>query len=270
MEVTPRPLGAGPSYAVEPAESSKSAVSWAAIIAGAFVAASASVVLMALGVGLSFASVSVFSLGAGSATRFTVMTAIWLIVVQWVAAFLGGYVTGRLRIKWAALHTHEVFLRDTAHGFITWAVAIVLSAFVLGTAGYSWLAGGTRVESASSAAGSYEVDKLFRSERTAPSASSAETRVEATRILGRGIADAALPPADRAYLAHLVSEQTGLGAAEADTRVDQVFADVQQAADRARHAASETAIFTGLALLIGAFIACVAAALGGRERDEHP
>ena len=198
------------------------------------------------------------------------VTAIWLIVVQWVAAFLGGYLTGRLRIKWAALHTHEVFLRDTAHGFITWAVAIVLSAFVLGTAGYSWLEGGTRVEATGAAAGSYEVDKLFRSERAAPSASSGETRAEATRILARGVAEGALPPTDRSYLAHLVSEQTGLQRSRRGHARRRVFADVQQAADRTRHAASETAIFTGLAMLIGAFIASVAAALGGRERDEHP
>jgi hypothetical protein len=260
MDVTPRPLAAGVGPSADPIESAKSAVSWAAIIAGAFVAASASVVLMALGVGLSFAS----------ATGFTIVTAIWLIVVQWVAAFLGGYLTGRLRIKWAALHTHEVFLRDTAHGFITWAVATVLSAFVLGTAGYSWLEGGMRAESPGTAAGAYEVDKLFRSERAAPAASSGETRAEATRILARGVAGGALPPADRSYLAHLVSEQSGLSASDSDMRVDQVFMDVQQAADRGRHAASETAIFTGLAMLIGAFIACVAAALGGRERDEHP
>jgi hypothetical protein len=41
------------------------------------------------------------------------------------------------------------------------------------------------------------------------------------------------------------------------------------AADEARKAAAETAIFTALGMLIGAFIASVAAAIGGHLRDEH-
>jgi hypothetical protein len=259
MNAIPRSLGVGESPLGTVAESSKSAVSWAAIVAGAFVAASVSVVLMALGVGFSFASVS-----------FTVVTAIWLVVVQWIAAGIGGYVTGRLRIKWAALHTHEVFLRDTAHGFITWAVATVLLAGLMGTAGYSWLGAGARGESPGAAAGAYEVDKLFRSERAAPSASISESRSEASRILARGVAERALPADDRTYLAHLVAEQTGLGAAESDRRVDDVFGEVQQGAEQARHIAAEAAVYTGLSMLIGAFIACIAAALGGKERDLHP
>ena len=49
------------------------------------------------------------------------MTAIWLIVMQWLSAALGGYITGRLRTKWVNTHSDEVFFRDTAHGFVTWA-----------------------------------------------------------------------------------------------------------------------------------------------------
>jgi hypothetical protein len=36
-----------------------------------------------------------------------------------------------------------------------------------------------------------------------------------------------------------------------------------------KSAASWSAIFAGAPMLIGAFIACVSAALGGRLRDEH-
>jgi hypothetical protein len=42
------------------------------------------------------------------------------------------------------------------------------------------------------------------------------------------------------------------------------------AADKARKAAAETSIYLALSMLIGAFIASVSAALGGRLRDEHP
>ena len=103
-----------------------SAASWPAIIAGAFVAASVSLVLLALGSGLGFSEISPWPGRGVTATTFAVTTAIWLIVTQWVSAALGGYITGRLRTRWMGTHPHEVFFRDTAHGFITWAVATIL------------------------------------------------------------------------------------------------------------------------------------------------
>src|ERR1700738_1542972 len=175
-------------------ESAVSAVSWPAIVAGAFVAAAASLVLAALGSGFGLASVSAWPNSGVSATTFTVMTAIWLVVVQWLASGLGGYVAGRLRTKWANTHTHEVFFRDTAHGFITWAVATVLVVAVLTSAAASAVSGGghpaatvasgasqeaatAAVQSASTSpsAGSsviapYNIDTLFRSSRPDSSA----------------------------------------------------------------------------------------------------
>src|ERR1039457_3582409 len=112
-------------------EASTSAVSWPAIIAGAFVSASASLILLALGSGLGLASVSPWPNSGASVTTFTVMTAILLIVVQWISSGLGGYLTGRLRTKWVGTHTHELFFRDTAHDFVTWAIASLLLALAV-------------------------------------------------------------------------------------------------------------------------------------------
>ena len=95
-------------------ESTASAVSWAAIFAGAAVALALGLILLALGAGIGLASVSPWG-GSVSLTTFTVYSAIWLIVVQWLSSALGGYVTGRLRTKWVGVHTDEVFFRDTAH-----------------------------------------------------------------------------------------------------------------------------------------------------------
>jgi hypothetical protein len=68
--------------------------------------------------------------------------------------------------------------------------------------------------------------------------------------------------------------QIGLSPSDAGTRVDQVIAKQKQAADQARQAANAArkaalsfAIYTFFAMLIGAFIAGVAAAIGGRQRD---
>ena len=43
-----------------------------------------------------------------------------------------------------------------------------------------------------------------------------------------------------------------------------------EAAEIARKALASAALFTGISMLIGAFIACVSAAIGGELRDRHP
>jgi hypothetical protein len=283
-----------------PHESAVSAVSWPAIFAGAFVAAASSLVLVALGSGFGLASVSPWPNSGVSATTFTVMTAIWLILVQWIASGVGGYVAGRLRTKWATTHTHEVFFRDTAHGFITWAVASVLVVVILTSAAASavssgvdaaaTVASGASQGAAAAAAQSadtstsqrspviapYNVDMLFRSPRADSSAATADARAEAARILANGVASGDVPSADRTYLAELVSARTGISMEEAQKRVDNGIAQAKaagikarQAADAARKAAAQASIYTALSMLVGAFIACVAAALGGQRRDLH-
>ncbi len=273
-------------------ESSVSAVSWAALVAGATVAAAISLLLAALGAGLGFASLSAWPGAGASVATFSVMTAIWLIVMQWVASAVGGYVTGRMRTKWVNLHTHEVFFRDTAHGFVTWAAATVITVAVVTFAAAGVAREGTRAvasvaagaaQGATAAPGSisgYSVDLLFRSaptEQAASAGSDPQIRAEALRILTTSLGEEGLTAADRAYLAQLVAARTGLSPAESEQRVEAVVSQVKavelkarQVADAARKVAATTSMFTALAMLMGAFIACVAAALGGRERDLHP
>jgi hypothetical protein len=284
-----------------------SAASWPAIIAGAFVAASVSLVLLALGSGLGFASISPWPGHGVSAKAFAITTAIWLIVMQWMSSGLGGYITGRLRTKWSGTHTHEVFFRDTAHGLVMWAVATVLVAATLATSVFSVLGSGAQAAAgvasgvasgaassgaASSAAPgtarspangyggdqlSYGVDKLFRGAGPAANGqASIDPRAEVTRIVANSWSSGTVPDADRSYLAELVATRTGVPAAEARSRVDDFIASVLDAeakakaeADAARKTAAQAAIYTALSMLVGAFIASVSAALGGRLRDEH-
>ncbi len=107
-------------------EATGSAVSWAAIVAGAVTAIAVWLVLFTLGAGLGLASTSSFADQQPNATTFRVAAGIWLIVTQWIAFALGGYIAGRLRIRWSSLHTDEVFFRDTAHGLLSWALATVI------------------------------------------------------------------------------------------------------------------------------------------------
>jgi hypothetical protein len=260
----------------------KSAASWPSIIAGAFVAAASTVILVALGSGVGFASISPWPDRGVSVTSFAVTTAIWLIVTQWISAALGGYLAGRLRTRWIGTHPHEVFFRDTAHGLITWAVATILvvsvgaSSFMSAAGAAGRAAANSVPASANSPVSAYELDKLFRSSTFGGTALLGDARTEAAHIAANAFAEGGMSAADRAYLIDQVSARTGASQADAQARVDGFIAAVGQAqaklkseADSARKAAAEASIYLALALLIGAFIASVSAALGGRIRDEH-
>jgi hypothetical protein len=265
-----------------------SAVSWASVLGGAVAAAALTLILVALGSGFGLASVSPWSGAGASATKFTLAAAVWLIVTQWLASGVGGYITGRLRTKWAGLHTHEVFFRDTANGLLTWATAtVVVAIFVASTAssvvsGTAAMAGAVATGAAAGAtrtAGDstgYFVDSLYRTDHPSTTVSDADVRGQTTRILLGGIRDGDVAAPDKAWLAQLVAARTGLSQADAEKRVDDVLTQekaaevkVKQAADAARKAGSYLSIFTAVSMLVGAFIACTAAALGGQRRDEH-
>jgi hypothetical protein len=106
--------------------------------------------------------------------------------------------------------------------------------------------------------------------------SGGDARGEALFIAFHALAAGGVAPADRSYLIQLVQAQTGVPAAEAQARVDEFTASMMEAeararaaADAARKSAAEASTYMALSLLIGAFIASVSAALGGRLRDEH-
>ena len=181
-----------------------------------------------------------------------------------------------LRTKWASIHTDEVYFRDTAHGFLSWAVAFVVTAAFLTTAATfmvgaaaSGAAGGAAAGAAQSDGDSngYFVDTLFRTETPQPGSDLAPARAEVTRILAYSVAQGDVSAADRTYLGQLVAARTGLSRAEADQRVADVLTASRAAADTARKAMAHGLLWTFVALLIGAFCASFAATIGGRQRD---
>lgn len=117
---------------IEPAP--ESAVSWGAILAGAIAAAALSLVLLILGIGLGLSSVSPWSFDGVSKETFGWGSIAWLTFTALAASGLGGYLAGRLRTKWTRLHGDETYFRDTAHGFVSWAVATLLTAGLLTSA----------------------------------------------------------------------------------------------------------------------------------------
>jgi signal transduction histidine kinase len=263
-----------------PNEANASGVSWAAVIAGAFVAAALSLILLALGTGVGFSSISVWSNVGASASMIGAAAIVWLILMQIVSSSMGGYLAGRLRTKWASLHTDEVYFRDTAHGFLAWAVALVITAVFLTSAATSMVGARTPsravgVAGAQSAQpdqgdlgpNDYFVDMLFRSDDAKPDPIGAAVRSEAGRIFANALRQREIPPADKGYLTQLVATRTGLTQPNADKRVSEVFVAAQQAADTARKVIAHSLLWAFLALLIGAFCASFAATIGGRQRD---
>jgi len=109
-------------------ESSASAVEWTAITAGALGAIGITIILLTLGSGAGIAVARPWAFNAPAPETFGVYVAIGMIVTQWVASAVCGYLSGRLREKWVGIRTDEVFFRDTAHGFLAWALATVFMA----------------------------------------------------------------------------------------------------------------------------------------------
>lgn len=261
-------------------EAHSSGVSWAAVIAGAFAASALSLTLLALGAGFGLLSVSPWESGEATAAKVGTAAIIWLIVVQIAASGMGGYLAGRLRTKWAAIHTHEVYFRDTAHGFLVWAVAVVITAAFLGSAATAMVGGAAMSGEAPGSENAYFVDTLFRpvpgGSAAVPGngptlfAVDAAVRGEAAVILAKAVREGDAAAADQTYLAQLVSARTGLSQSAAAQRVSDVITQARQAADAARKATARLLLWIFLALLIGAFCASYAATIGGRQRDNLP
>lgn len=275
-------------------------VSWGAILCGAAAAASISLVLLAVGSGVGIASFNPWSGDRESIASFTMKAAAWMVCMQWLSAALGGYISGRLRGSNVQTGRDEVFFRDTAHGFMAWAVATLFTATLLASAAGALVGGGTKAATAVASAGAaggavamqgadpdrgarvagfdmigYDVDALLRSPQPTASINNEGAHREITGIFRNSMTATEFPSSDREYVASLVAAQAGISQEEALTRVDATVAkmnalkaEAKETAEKARKASAAFAIFTALSLMVGAFIAAVAAALGGLHRDD--
>ena len=253
-------------------DANASGVSWPAIIAGAFVTAALGLILLSLGAGAGLSSLSPWA-GAGvspSAVGFGAL--VWISFTELISASVGGYMAGRLRTKWVNVHTDEVYFRDTAHGFLSWAVALVIAAAFLTSAASSMVGAEGRERDVSRSteaverANRYYIDSLFRSAQ-APSPNDAEMREETGLIFAHALRERELASEDASYVASMVATRTGLNPAEAQKRVADVFRRDQQAAEATRKAVAHSLYWLFVALLLGAFCASFAATFGGKQRD---
>lgn len=253
-----------------------SAVSWGAILAGAAAAAALSLIMLILGTGLGLSSVSPWANDGVNALTFGVSTILWLTFTQLMASGMGGYLAGRLRTKWVEAHTDEIYFRDTAHGFLAWAIASLATAALLTTAIGSIVGSGVRagasvaggvatVTAGAAAAGvsasdsgsmGYLIDSLFRKDVNVTATTSAGSGAlsdnvaqqsntasasEVARIFMNTLRTGTLPAADVRYVGQLIAQRTGLTQQEAEKRVSDTYVQAQAKLREAETAAKETA-----------------------------
>jgi len=273
-------------------------VDWAAVIAGIVLASAISLVLLTFGsaIGLSFTNFRTFE--GVHPVWVAIAAASWLLWVEISSFMAGGYLTGRLRRRFADATEHESDVRDGAHGLLVWAGALVVGAIIaVGGLGAAFNTVGAAISTATTAASNvaggaaantnvasaldpnaYFVDELFRlpPNGTAPAGTTVDFRGEATRILATGAVTGSVPDEDKTYLGQLVAQNTGLPADQATARVDQVLQAVNDAKAKAA-AAAETArkmtvlgaFLTAASFLVSAIGAYWAAMKGGNHRDNN-
>lgn len=249
-----------------------SPVSWGAIFAGAVAAAGLSIILLFVGAGLGLSAASPWSRGGAGVAAIGIWAILWLSLTQILASWLGGYLAGRLRRKWVRVHDHEVTFRDTAHGFVAWALATVVTALISSSVVGSVVTGG--VQAASNVAGTaataavagavsggaaathsgngamngsmdYFSDMLLRSTAGAAPANTRpldpNERAEVTRILGNAVRQGGLSGDDSRYLGQLVFQHTGLPPDQATQRVNSTFSALQERLRGAENQAKQAA-----------------------------
>jgi FtsH-binding integral membrane protein len=294
-ELHPPTLASPPATSAVVAES-RSYAEWGAVFAGAIGALALSFLLLTFGSAVGLSIISPWSQAGASSTTLGIMTGLWFMVVEIASFAAGGYLAGRMRSKRGDAVAEEGEFRDGAHGFLAWALAVVLGAILASTTAASVAksgieAGGNVVASTIGAAGAaatqataslpteYYVDMLFRMNDPS-SGQQADRLAEVGRILASGIAKGEVSTDDRAYLTKVVVAQTGLSPQEAEKRVNEVLTQARNAAtalaDKAREAANKArkvaavaGFITAATLLVSALVAWWAAGVGGRHRETN-
>ncbi len=254
-------------------------VEWGAVLAGAVLAAALSFVLLTFAAAIGLSATSPWPNSGMSAKVIATLAVFWALAQQIGSLMAGGYVAGRMRSRWHEAGDETEF-RDGLHGGLVWAVAVLISAvLVFATASLAVRTGadvaGKAVAGATSRTNSpmdTVLDAILRPGTGAQSqnmaaSTSDEIRGELSRILASAVASGSLSAENRAYLANLVAQRSGVSQQEAEKRVDDAIAAARTAADKTRRAAILTGFVTAAGLILSLGAAWWAAIKGGEHRD---
>lgn len=279
-------------------QTNQSAVSWGAIIAGAVIGAALTLTLVTGGSSLGVLAVSPWQHDGASGGSIAMGTIVWLLLTQVIAYGIAGYVTGRLRTKWTDVRGDEIYFRDTAHGFIVWALSSVVGFILLSSVAASMVSGtikagaslaGASASAVSTAAGpaikdndmfslDYFTDALMRPQNSSQNYNQTQTNKEISTILTQSLMQGEISTEDETYIVNVISQRAGISETEARERLQQISeqakkalaeleTQAREAADEARKAAALFALWAFVSLLLGAFVASFAATWGGKARD---
>ncbi|SFO24100.1 hypothetical protein SAMN05216330_102367 [Bradyrhizobium sp. Ghvi] len=252
-------------------------IQWSSVIAGALASGAMSFILVSFGVAIGLGVSSASPTWRDASAALALLSGLYLIIQAIISFGFGGYIAGRIVRPAPALATIEDDgeRRDGLHGLTSWALAVLIGAALLAIIGAaaverSPMRSGAGNTTAAEPLLSYELDKLFRAPRRPPNTDMREARAEAGRILMTSSSHNGVSVDDRNYLVQQVAALTGLGAPDAERRVDASIADSHTAISRARRNSVIVAFSVAAAALIGAAVAWAAAVAGGRHRDGEP
>jgi hypothetical protein len=248
---------------------------WSPIMLGAFAATALSFVLVTFGASVGLGVTSAAPSWRDASVALWILSGIYLILQAILSFGLGGYIAGRVRSPVMPTTVEQTDQADGLHGLGAWALAVVMGAILATLLGAATLSRSPAAVSSvrTSAAEpllSYELDRLYRAGRRAPNVDLASERAEAGRILLTASSYNGVTADDRTYLIQQVAGATGLTAAEAERRVDNVIANAKTAIARSRRSTVILAFSVATAILLGAIAAWAAACAGGRHRDGAP
>ena len=271
-------------------------VEWPAVFAGAVLAAALSFVFLTFGTAIGLSATSPWPGSGLSAKVISSIAVFWVLAQQIGSLMIGGYVAGRMRTRWSEAGDEAEF-RDGLHGGLVWGTGVLFSALlVFATAGAAARTGAEVAgKAAASVAGTADpmdavIDTMLRPTVAAqaqapvpPPAAAAqpaprprtaaapaggdESRAEISRIMASALASGGLTSENRAYLAQVIVQRTGLPQSEAERRIDAAVNAAREAADKARKAAILTGFVTAAGLILSLGAAWWAAMKGGQHRD---
>lgn len=251
-------------------------VSWGAIFAGLVIALSIQLLLNLLGIGIGASTVTP-SNGDTPGTGLAIGAGIWFALSALVALWAGGWASGRLA---GAVGRKNGML----HGFATWSLTTILTLYLLGSAIGGILGGAASVLGKAASLGGQGVAAAAPTLGSLASQATGVTPADIKQQAGDVVSDPAFQafasdmfhngqpsPQDRANLVQVVAQKQGVSPQQADAEVtgwQQKFADAKQqasakaaqAGDAAASGVAHTALWSFLALALGAG----AATLGGR------
>jgi hypothetical protein len=264
-------------------------ISWGAIFAGVIIAMVVQVLLGLLGFGIGIASVDPATATSETGRGFAIGMAIWWVVSSLIALFLGGWVAGRLAgfpragdgglhglVAWAAMTILSLYLVTTAVGaLIGGTLSVVGQGLQTAAQGAVASAGGQEGSGSQSGQGDSNMRAVREEARQAlrnPQTAMAEADQTLDRLFTTGTGGETR--INREEAVNMLVERGNMDRAQAEQTVAQweqtlqqgrqqlaeVKENVQQTASEARKPVAHAAIWSFVALSLGA----LAASLGGR------